>query len=80
MLMLFPFIKAKEVKFEMVIIPLVMAYHKMLYRKLLYTGITRSKKKLILIGDFEAFSLAVLNNQERKRKTTLGFYLKNGII
>ena len=72
--------KSQGSEFEMVIVPLVMAYHKMLYRKLLYTGITRSKKKLILIGDFEAFSLAVLNNQERKRKTTLGFYLKNGII
>ena len=72
--------KSQGSEFDVVIIPLVMAFRKMLYRKLIYTGITRSKKKLILIGNFKAFEMAVLNNQEQIRKTTLAYYLKNGII
>jgi exodeoxyribonuclease V alpha subunit len=43
----------------------------MLYRKLIYTGITRAKKKLILIGEPEAFLYSVQNEQEIKRKTSL---------
>ena len=56
---------------EVVIIPLCMSYNRMLYRKLIYTGITRAKKKLILIGDPNAFIRGVQNNAEYKRKTNL---------
>ena len=48
-----------------------MSYNRMLYRKLIYTGITRAKKKLILIGDSNAFIRGVQNNAEYKRKTNL---------
>ena len=43
----------------------------MLYRKLIYTGITRAKKKLYLIGSIDALKYAISNNNEDKRKTTL---------
>ena len=43
----------------------------MLYRKLIYTGITRAKKKLILIGEPESFIYSVENHQESLRKTDL---------
>ena len=43
----------------------------MLYRKLIYTGITRAKKKLILIGEPDAFTYSVHNHQENIRKTDL---------
>ena len=72
--------KSQGSEFKTVIIPIVKAYHKMLYRKLIYTGITRSKEKLILIGDIKALEMATNNTNEQKRRTSLDYYLKNGII
>jgi len=43
----------------------------MLYKKLIYTAITRAKRKLILIGNPNAFVYAVNNTHEHQRKTTL---------
>ena len=51
----------------------------MLYRKLIYTGITRSKKKLYLIGDINALKYAVSNNNSDIRRTSIKDYLQNGI-
>ena len=51
--------------------PISMAYKRMLYKKLIYTGITRAKKKLIMIGSKEAFIYAINNNNEYVRKTSL---------
>ena len=61
--------KSQGSEFDVVIIPLCMSYNRMLYRKLIYTGITRAK--LILIGDPNAFIRGVQNNAEYKRKTNL---------
>ena len=55
----------------MVIMPICNGYKRMLYRKLIYTGITRAKKKLILIGEANAFKFSVVNNSEYIRKTSL---------
>ena len=63
--------KSQGSEFELVMMPICMDYNRMLYRKLLYTGITRAKKKLILIGDPMAFSKGVYNNNEYKRQTKL---------
>ncbi len=63
--------KSQGSEFELVIIPICKSYYRMLYRKLIYTGITRAKKKLILIGEPEAFLYSVQNEQEIKRKTSL---------
>ena len=43
----------------------------MLYRKLIYTGVTRSKQELILIGEKIAFDYSVKNNDVDFRKTNL---------
>ena len=51
----------------------------MLYRKLIYTGVTRAKKKLYLVGDFDALKMAAANNEEVLRRTTIKDYLINGI-
>ncbi len=72
--------KSQGSEFKTVIMPIVKTYHKMLYRKLIYTGVTRSKEKLILIGDMKALEMAINNNNEQKRRTSLDYYLKNGII
>ena len=63
--------KSQGSEFEFVIIPICSSYKRMLYRKLIYTGITRAKSKLVLIGDKDSFIYAVSNNNEILRKTTL---------
>lgn len=71
--------KAQGSEFDVVIIPIVRNFNKMLYRKLIYTGITRSKKKLYLIGDVNALKYAVSNNNSDIRRTSIKDYLQNGI-
>ena len=53
------------------VMPVCNAYRRMLYRKLIYTGITRAKKKLILIGEASAFIESVYNNNEYIRNSKL---------
>ena len=70
--------KSQGSEFKTVVIPLLKEYGRMLYRKLIYTGVTRSKQKLILLGEKEALDRAVLNNQNDVRKTNLKEkFLKN---
>ncbi len=71
--------KAQGSEFDIVILPVVRNYGKMLYRKLIYTGITRSKKKLYLIGDLSALNIAVQNTSTDIRRTSIKEYLINGI-
>ncbi len=63
--------KSQGSEFNTVIIPFSMSYYNMLYRRLIYTAITRAKKKLILIGDPKAFVYGVNNNNDYNRKTNL---------
>ena len=63
--------KSQGSEFDIVAMPISHTYQRMLYRKLIYTGITRAKKELILIGEPEAFAYAVHNNNEQQRKTDL---------
>lgn len=63
--------KSQGSEFEVVVMPISHSYYRMLYRKLIYTGVTRAKKKLILIGETNAFEFSVHNKQEYTRKTTL---------
>lgn len=63
--------KSQGSEFEIVVMPICRSYFRMLYRKLIYTGITRARKKLIIIGEEDAFKYSVENSQEIKRKTDL---------
>jgi exodeoxyribonuclease V alpha subunit len=60
----------------MIIIPLHTTHFKMLHRNLLYTGITRGKKRVILVGTRKALAIAVNTNDVQKRFTGLEFELK----
>ncbi len=71
--------KAQGSEFDVVIVPIVKGYNKMLYQKLIYTAVTRAKKKLYLIGDFKALEMAASNRREDERRTTIKEYLINGI-
>lgn len=63
--------KSQGSEFDLVIMPICMSYHRMLYKKLIYTGITRAKKKLILIGEANAFLMSINNQNEIIRRTNL---------
>ncbi|WP_300785855.1 SF1B family DNA helicase RecD2 [Streptococcus sp. 19428wC2_LYSM12] len=62
--------KSQGSEFQVVILPITRTSYRMLQRNLLYTAITRSKSKLILLGDYSAFDYAV-KNAGTVRKTYL---------
>jgi exodeoxyribonuclease V alpha subunit len=59
-----------------VIIPIHTTHFKLLHRNLLYTGITRGKKLVILIGSKKAIAIAVRNNEVQNRHTMLTTLIK----
>lgn len=63
--------KAQGSEFPMVIMPIVNNFNRMLYNKLIYTGITRAKKSLMLVGDPKCFMNGIQNDFVDYRKTTL---------
>ena len=69
--------KAQGSEFDHVIMPISKNYNKMLYNKLVYTGISRAKKSLTIIGSSEAFKYSVNNNYSINRKTSLMNMLMN---
>ena len=63
--------KSQGSEFNLVIMPIISSYRIMLYKKLIYTGITRAKHSLTLIGEKNAFTYAVSNNNSYERRTGL---------
>lgn len=72
--------KSQGSEFDHVIMPITYHYGNMLYNKILYTGVSRAKKSLILIGDAAAFYKGVINDYGNARKTTLKEKLNNEFI
>jgi exodeoxyribonuclease V alpha subunit len=64
-------------EFDYVILPMTMQYGIMLYTNLVYTAITRAKKKVFVIGDHNAFVHAVSNNREIVRNSDLSGLITN---
>lgn len=62
--------KSQGSEYPIVIMPLVREYYYMLSKKLLYTGITRARKSLILLGD-KNMLLDGISRQDKDRETTL---------
>ena len=63
--------KAQGSEFDHVIMPITMNYGRMLYNKLLYTGISRAKKSLTLLGSPKALYMGTNNDYSLNRKTNL---------
>lgn len=63
--------KAQGSEFDMVIMPITNSFKRMLYNKLIYTGVTRAKKSLVVVGDSNAFIYGINNDYIDNRKTTL---------
>ena len=64
--------KAQGSEYPIVVMPVLMNHFVMLQRNLIYTGITRAKKKLVMIGDEEALKKAVRTTRTQGRKSLLG--------
>ena len=62
--------KAQGSEFSLVIMPFSYKYFMMLRRKIIYTGVTRAKKYLIMIGNPESMKTGI-NNLDSNRKTRL---------
>ena len=63
--------KSQGSEFEAVIIPVLTQHFKMLFRNLIYTGLTRARKLAILVGTRKALAMAVHNQDTSKRQTAL---------
>jgi exodeoxyribonuclease V alpha subunit len=63
--------KSQGSEYAAVIIPLLKAHFMMLQRNLIYTAITRGKKKVFLVGEPAAYAMAVRNNEAKTRSTHL---------
>ena len=70
--------KSQGSEFPVVILPLTNQSRRMLQRNLIYTAITRSKSKLILLGEYTAFDFAT-RNTGTARKTYLIERFSDGI-
>ncbi len=68
--------KSQGSEYPAVVIPITTQHYMMLQRNLLYTGITRGKKLVVLVGTKKAVAIAVKNDKTRKRYTRLAGRLK----
>lgn len=63
--------KSQGSEYPVVILPLIPRHHVMLQRNLLYTAVTRAKKKVIIMGSRAALNTAVANDKSKQRNTLL---------
>ena len=68
--------KSQGSEFDCVIIPLVSQHFKMLFRNLIYTGLTRAKKLAVFVGTRQALAMAIHNKDTAKRQTALSMLLQ----
>ena len=69
--------KTQGSEFDVVIMPIVQAAPMLLTRNLLYTGMTRAKKLLIIVGNNNVIEYMVNNVDSKKRNTGLEYKLRN---
>ena len=63
--------KSQGSEFSAVVMPLLTQHYIMLQRNLLYTGVTRGKKLVVVVGSKKALAIAVKNDRTRQRYTLL---------
>jgi exodeoxyribonuclease V alpha subunit len=68
--------KSQGSEYPAVVIPVMTQHYAMLQRNLLYTGVTRGKKLVVLVGQKKAVAIAVRNVSGRRRWSKLGEWLK----
>jgi exodeoxyribonuclease V alpha subunit len=63
--------KSQGSEFEAVVMPVLTQHFKMLFRNLLYTGLTRARRLAVLVGTRKAMAMAVHNQDTSRRQTLL---------
>ncbi|MEZ6854477.1 SF1B family DNA helicase RecD2 [Halodesulfovibrio aestuarii] len=63
--------KSQGSEYQAVVIPVLTQHYVLLQRNLIYTGVTRGKKLVILVGAPKALTMAIKNNKMQKRFTYL---------
>jgi exodeoxyribonuclease V alpha subunit len=63
--------KSQGSEYQAVVIPVLTQHYVLLQRNLIYTGVTRGKKLVILVGSSKALTMAIKNNKMQKRFTYL---------
>jgi len=69
--------KSQGSEFDAVIIPIATQHFKMLFRNLIYTGLTRARHLCVFVGSRKALSMAVKQIDNRKRQTALSYLVVN---
>ena len=67
--------KSQGSEYPAVVIPVMTQHYAMLQRNLLYTGVTRGKRLVVLVGQKKAVAIAVRNVSGRRRWSKLGEWL-----
>jgi exodeoxyribonuclease V alpha subunit len=70
--------KSQGSEYRAVVIPLLTQHYMMLQRNLLYTGVTRAKELVVLVGTLKAINIAVRNNKVVQRNSRLAKRLMSG--
>jgi exodeoxyribonuclease V alpha subunit len=63
--------KSQGSEYPVVIVPLLKAHFMMLQRNLLYTAVTRGRRKVFIVGEPAAYAMAVRNRESKLRVTHL---------
>ncbi len=69
--------KSQGSQFKCVVMPVVMQFWNMLDRSLIYTGVTRSEKMVVMMGEPRALFSSISKTGGRKRNTTLAMRINN---
>ena len=72
--------KSQGSEYPAVVMPVLTQHYMLLQRNLVYTGITRGKKLVVLVGAYRAMQMAVNNNKMHKRHTWLAKRLEHGLV
>jgi exodeoxyribonuclease V alpha subunit len=69
--------KSQGSEFATVIIPVLTQHFKMLYRNLIYTGLTRARKLAVFVGTRKALAMAIRQQDTNRRQTALETLIQN---
>jgi exodeoxyribonuclease V alpha subunit len=67
--------KSQGSEYPAVVIPLSIQHYPMLQRNLVYTGVTRGKRLVVLVGQRKALAIAVKGDRKRRRWSKLREWL-----
>lgn len=72
--------KSQGSEYPAVVIPIMIQHYMLLQRNLIYTGVTRGKRLVILVGEMRALAMAIKNNRMQKRFTWLAHRLRPSVV